>query len=175
MRQVRAWAAACALLTVSVTGSAQGDEPGLFSRMFGSEEKSEPEVKSETTSPAKGSARPTPPPDPKAEAAEHLRIARDELTRRLELIDHCRLLALGRPDEADLLKRLDDMENQAMQVYDVKISHLPVARLQPARELDSRLGQGVAVNPLTSTQQPIGTPPMGSASLDRGSFQGGNR
>lgn len=144
MRHVRAWAA-LALLTAGATSvwGAEPESPGLFQRLFGSEE--EPQV-------APTPPPPGPPVNPRDQASQVLETARDEWVRRMLVCDRFRMIALQNNDER-MLAEIDALEQQATQLYHQKIAHLPVARLQPVESrdvLDDRLGGGVAVNPLQS-------------------------
>lgn len=183
MRQVRAWAGILALLVAwgqTTASAAEPDSPSWFQRVFGSSE-------ADTPAPTAEATPPTPALSPREHAADVLTAAREEYLRRLAVCDRFREIAL-RSQNDHLLNQADRWEQQATEVYQRKIAHLPVSRLKPLPEentdtalesrtlLDERLGTGVAVHPLNSVGGAgESRPAMRAEASIRGSLQGGNR
>ncbi|VTS08184.1 hypothetical protein [Tuwongella immobilis] len=120
--------------------------------------------------PVKPKEAPAPMPEAPAGVdveAKTLNQMQADFLRRMEVITKFKELALLNNDEA-AMKRAEEMERQALEVYQQKTAHLPIARLranESASPLDNPIGTGMAATPLNSPTQPRGEERPRTASI----------
>ncbi len=142
-----------ATLGMCATGALLAAEPvrkPWYAELWGSSSGHKP--KSEKSMDRVDPVVPEPKPrvPPREEALRLLQAEQAEYLRRLDICTRFKQWALETQNE-EMLRRAEELEIQAEQIYRQKIAHLPVARLTPSeseRLLDQHLGTGVAADPL---------------------------
>jgi hypothetical protein len=117
---------------------------------------------------------PLPPPkpvkhDPAMDAARERARAEADLTRRQQVCDELRLIALDTKNES-LAAKADELDRQAWELYRKQTEQLPCSRLMPAQDekaLDRKLGMSSADAADKLTTPAITVPSRATASAMR--------